>query len=99
MPPEFYRKLPKVTGTALVAYPRVFALARAITSEAVHAVNHHDIQVFLQEYQTQQPLAMGELWALPTMLRIVNLENLTWAVCEIAEAPLPEVDYELPVAP
>jgi cyclic beta-1,2-glucan synthetase len=39
-------------------------------------------------YQETTPLTIGELWALPAMLRIVNLENLTWAIAQLAELPI-----------
>ncbi len=98
MPQSYYRQLPKLNTTQLAGYPRVFAIARAIFATSNHALSIDNIQTFLHEYQTQQPLSMGEIWALPTMLRIVSLENLIWAVCKIADNPLQESFYDSPIA-
>ncbi len=84
VPPGYYRELPKLRETPLAELPRVYAIARAITDASVTPFTLESIQEFLNTYQDVTRLTMGELWALPAMLRGANLENLTYAVGQLA---------------
>jgi cyclic beta-1,2-glucan synthetase len=80
MPAGYYRQLPKLASTPLEGYPRVYALARKIIEYHENQLDLDRITRSVQSYQRITPLTMGELWALPTMLRIGILENLAQAV-------------------
>lgn len=76
LPPHFYRQLPKLASGPFTGYPRIFGVAWAYVA---HTDSHFDpliLQRFLSAYQQQQPLTIGELWALSLTLRIVLVENL-----------------------
>jgi cyclic beta-1,2-glucan synthetase len=76
LPRGYYRELPKLAGTPLVGYPRVYALALALIAQTDSNLDDAHITRFVQAFQTVAPLAIGELWAVPTMLRLGLLENL-----------------------
>ncbi len=80
LPPGYYRQLPLLAGaTYCSGYPRVLALARCF---AIHEECHFDgrrLARFVTAYQQQQPLTMGEIWALPIMLRFVLLAGVVQA--------------------
>ena len=77
LPAGYYQKLPKLTaGSDYEGYPRVFALARQYTLLEHCYTDIERVAVFLHAYQETTPLTMGELWALPTMLRFCLLECL-----------------------
>ncbi|OBP14530.1 glycosyl transferase [Rheinheimera sp. SA_1] len=76
LPAHFYRQLPKLATGPFAGYPRVFGVAWAYVA---HTDSHFDpviLQRFLKAYQQEQPLTIGELWALSLTLRIVLVENL-----------------------
>jgi hypothetical protein len=76
LPPGYYRKLPKLTDGPFVGYPRIFGMAWAYVA---HTDSHFDPQTLLRfvlAYQRQDPLTIGELWAIAITLRIVLVENL-----------------------
>ena len=77
MPAGYYRQLPKLTESPLEGYPRVYALAREIIGYFESQLDLDRVTRSVQAYQSVTPLTMGELWALPTMLRLGILENLT----------------------
>ncbi len=76
LPRGYYKKLPKLANSALAGYPRVYALALALIAHTDSNLDDAHITHFVQAFQTLAPLTIGELWAVPTMLRLGLLENL-----------------------
>jgi len=60
----------------LAGYPRVYALSLSLIAHTDSALDEDQILRFVQAYQSVAPLTIGELWAVPIMLRIAVLENL-----------------------
>src|ERR1044071_6709325 len=84
LPKGYSKGLPKLRGGSLAGYPRVYDLAIEIIS---HSDGHVDIQslsAFIASYQKVSQLTMGELWAIPIMLRLALLENLRRVAARIA---------------
>ena len=67
--------LPKLGVAPLSGFPRVYALAVALVAHTDSELDELKITRFVQAFQEVVPLTIGELWALPTMLRLVLLEN------------------------
>ena len=76
LPPGYDELLPKLSVPPLVGYPRVYALALALVAHTDSELDETRIARFVRAFQEAAPLTIGELWALPTMLRLVLLENL-----------------------
>lgn len=76
MPPGYYRKLPKLTNGRMRGYPRVYALALDLISHTDGHVDTEVVERFFAAYQSIAPLSIGEIWAIPTFLRIGLAENL-----------------------
>ena len=68
--------LPKLEVGPLAGYPRVYALALTLVAHTDSELDETRITRFVQAFQQVAPLTIGELWALPTMLRLVLIENL-----------------------
>ncbi|MFN2234388.1 MAG: hypothetical protein ACK2U1_09175, partial [Anaerolineales bacterium] len=88
LPASFYNQLPKLAGTSLRGspgsstghkQPRIFALAWEWIGYSQSQLDLTQITAFVQDYQQVTPLKIGELWALPSMLRIGILERLVYA--------------------
>lgn len=83
MPLAFYRELPRLDISEYGGYPRIYHIAR----EVVHYVNSNlaieQVKLAVETYQQATPLTMGELWALPTMLRIGILEDLAQVLVQL----------------
>ncbi len=76
LPNGFYRHLPKLASGKLGKYPRVLGLAWDFVAHTDSHFNTETLISFVKAYQAEQPLEIGELWALPITLRIVLVENL-----------------------
>ncbi|MFN8489340.1 MAG: glucoamylase family protein [Caldilineaceae bacterium] len=80
LPVGYYRQLPTLTADQLLGgYPRIYALMRDFILFEECQFDRARLQRFVAAFQETQPLTMGELWALPIMLRICLLESLAQA--------------------
>jgi cyclic beta-1,2-glucan synthetase len=89
LPTSFQEQLPILSGTPLKGRPRIFAVAWEWLEHSQSQLDLAQVAVFVQEYQLVTPLTIGELWALPTMLRMGILERLVRAVVEITGIDAP----------
>jgi cyclic beta-1,2-glucan synthetase len=84
LPAGFYQRLPALAGPAEKATPRVLALSRALLGASQLQLSLQTVTRFVQAYQQHAPLTIAELWALPTLLRLVCLEVLVSAFERLA---------------
>jgi cyclic beta-1,2-glucan synthetase len=83
MPPGFYGQLPKLAAGPLEGYPRVYAVAQELVVIQAAHLDLDRVKRFIQLYQDITPLTMGEVWALPVMLRLGSIECLAQAITRI----------------
>ncbi|MFZ2824027.1 glucoamylase family protein, partial [Hydrogenophaga sp.] len=76
LPPRYYRSLPVLQDAPLVGLPRIYGVAWAFVAHTDSAFDETLLVHFLDAYQDARELNQGELWALPTTLRVVLVENL-----------------------
>ncbi|GAA0714799.1 GH36-type glycosyl hydrolase domain-containing protein [Dokdonella soli] len=75
--PERYSwELPRLQRGASAGLPRVYDIALNSISHGDGRVDQDTLSRFVHAYQEAQPLALGELWAIPIMLRLALIENL-----------------------
>lgn len=78
IPFAFHRQLPILNdpGENSTDRTRIFSIARGLTPEPDTILSINGAVSFLRRYQKDNPLTTGELWALPSMLRLSALEHL-----------------------
>jgi cyclic beta-1,2-glucan synthetase len=96
LPASYFGQLPKLEGTPLQGYPRVFALAWEWVGYSQSQIDLTQTATFMQDFQQGTPLTIGELWALPNMLRIAILERLVHAATELTGMAVPKSLSEIP---
>lgn len=76
MPKGYYRELPKLAAGTLAGYPRVYEIAIGLIAHTEGHVEFANIESFVRDFQRGVTLTTGELWAMPTMLRLGLVENI-----------------------
>ena len=76
LPAGYDAELPKLADEPLAGYPRVYAMALALVAHTDGGLDEPRLTRFVDAFQSVAPLTIGEIWAVPTMLRLVLLENL-----------------------
>ena len=83
LPPSYDRELPRLSNASTPGAPRVYHLALELIAHADGRVDDEGLRAFVAAYQEIQPLRLGELWAIPIMLRLALIENLRRVVNQI----------------
>ncbi|MEO6778710.1 MAG: glucoamylase family protein, partial [Gemmatimonadaceae bacterium] len=76
LPSKYYQELPKLVTGTLAGYPRVYELAVELIGHTEGRLDLDNISLFTREFQRVSQLKLGELWAIPTMLRLGLVENI-----------------------
>jgi len=76
LPRGYYQELPELAAGALAGYPRVYEIAITLISHTEARVELESVDLFLGAFQEVRPLAIGELWAIPAMLRLGLIESV-----------------------
>jgi cyclic beta-1,2-glucan synthetase len=76
LPKGFSRQLPVLTNGSSAGLPRVYDLALELISHVDGRIDADSLRSFVVSYESVAPLRLGELWAVPIMLRLALLENL-----------------------
>ncbi|MDI9549580.1 MAG: glucoamylase family protein [Chloroflexota bacterium] len=105
LPDSYSRQLPRLAadyplaGYPQAGQPRIYAVAYAFWMHEEHLLDQGRLRRFVAAYQQVHALTMGELWALPIMLRLALLETLAQAVGRIThQAPDTGVEDSPPAA-
>ncbi|CDI00748.1 Glycosyltransferase 36 [Candidatus Competibacter denitrificans Run_A_D11] len=84
LPKGYSRELPRLSGGPSSGLPRVYDLALEIIAHGDGRVDPDTLSRFIAAYQSVSVLKLGELWAVPIMLRLALIENLRRAAARIA---------------
>jgi cyclic beta-1,2-glucan synthetase len=76
LPRGYYRELPELGGGPLAGYPRVYELAITLISHSEGRIGLDTVSGFVAAFQQVATLTIGELWAVPAMLRLGLIENV-----------------------
>src|SRR5688572_13656602 len=86
LPPSFSRELPRLASGSAASLPRAYGIALELIAHVDGRVDSASLNGFITSYQSVEPLKLGELWALPLMLRLALIENLRRVSVRIAAA-------------
>lgn len=86
LPRGYSQELPRLLDGPLKGYPRVYELVVELISHLDALMDAQSLKAFLESYQTVVPLQLGELWAIPIMLRLALIENLRRISVLLSEA-------------
>ena len=92
LPKGYSRELPRLLNGPSAGLPRVCDIALELISHGDGRVDPESLSRFVAAYQTVSVLKLGELWAIPIMLRLALIENLRRVAARIAAG---RVDHEL----
>ena len=75
-PKGYSHELPHLRSGPSAGLPRVYDIALETICHSDGRVDSEGLRRFVTSYQTVSPLTLGELWAIPIMLRLALIDNL-----------------------
>jgi len=84
LPRAYSRQLPRLENGPRAGYPRVYDIAMELITHTDGRVDEENLGSFVSAYQSVAPLRLGELWAVPIMLRLALIENTQWVATHLA---------------
>ena len=76
LPRGYSRELPRLLNSPSAGLPRVYDIVLELISHVDAQIDAEPLHAFIAAYQTVGSLKLGELWAIPIMLRLGLIENL-----------------------
>ncbi|MFO7936622.1 MAG: glucoamylase family protein, partial [Kiritimatiellia bacterium] len=76
LPRKYSRELPCLVNGVSSNLPRVYDVILELVSHVDAQIEAGQLSAFISAYQTNHPLKLGELWAIPIMLRLCLIDNL-----------------------
>jgi cellobiose phosphorylase len=76
LPKGYSRELPRLARGPSAGLPRVYDIALETIAHGDGRVDPESLRRFVASYQSVTALKLGELWAIPIMLRLALIENL-----------------------
>ena len=92
LPKGYSRELPRLSNSPSIGLPRVYDIALEAVAHGDGRIDPEGLSRFVTAYQTVTPLKLGELWAIPIMLRLALIENLRRISIRIAAG---KIDQDL----
>ncbi len=86
LPRRFYRQLPVLKFADGTAMPRALALAWVYVAHSDSSMSAQMFKSIVEGFQSVQPMKIGEIWALPSLLRFVLIENLRRLAVRVARS-------------
>ncbi|MDP2247723.1 MAG: hypothetical protein Q8J65_06295, partial [Nitrosomonadales bacterium] len=88
LPKGYSKELPRLLKGPSAGRPRVYDIALETISHGDGRVDPESLSQFVAAYQQVTVLQLGELWAIPIMLRLALIENLRRVAVRIATSRL-----------
>ena len=92
LPKGYSEALPYLAEGMSAGMPRVYDIVLEIIAHSDGRVDVNGLTSFIASYQSETLLTLGELWAIPIMLRLAVIENLRRIAGKIA---LDVIDHNL----
>jgi cyclic beta-1,2-glucan synthetase len=86
LPKNYSKELPRLLRGASTGQPRVYDIALETISHGDGRVDPESLARFVAAYQQITTLKLGELWAIPIMLRLALIENLRRVAARLVTA-------------
>lgn len=85
LPKHYSRELPRLANRGIEGTPRAYQLALELVSHGDGKIDSESLTRFVAAYQETAPLRLGELWAIPIMLRLALIENLRRVAARLSD--------------
>ena len=84
LPRDYYQQLAALDAQSGARFPRSYHLAQVLYAASSPVISLDGLVKLVADFQTESPLTNAELWAIPSMLRLVCLDALISAFQQLS---------------
>src|SRR5579872_7287286 len=88
LPPSYSRELPRLSSAPDAGSPRAYVVALELIAHVDGRVDFDSLNGFIAAYKPDQPMLLGELWAIPIIMGLALIENLRRVAARVAAGRL-----------
>jgi cyclic beta-1,2-glucan synthetase len=85
LPASFFRRLPTIASDEYEGLPRIYTLALELIRSSAGHLDAQRLSRYITAFQSVTPLTIGELWAWPSVLKLVLVEHVRARADVLAE--------------
>ncbi|MDR8393270.1 glycosyltransferase 36 [Aliifodinibius sp. S!AR15-10] len=76
LPISYYRKLPRLESGPFTGYSRIYEVVHKLAVLSDNIIDRENTKTVVKAFQHIEPLRIGELWAVPIMIRLMLILRL-----------------------
>ncbi len=84
-PKDYHKNIPLLSKGEHIGLPRVYEIVLNLLTHTDNVLDKEVLTEYIKNYQDEEPLQIGELWAIPIMIRLFLIQILSEKASTILE--------------
>jgi cyclic beta-1,2-glucan synthetase len=84
-PKDYHKNIPLLSKGEHIGFPRVYEIVLNLLTHTDNVINKEILTEYIKNYQDEEPLQIGEIWAIPIMIRLFLIQILSEKASTILE--------------
>lgn len=93
-PKNYHKNIPLLSKGEHVGFPRVYEIILNLLTHTDNLLDEVVLTEYIKNYQDEEPLQLGEIWAIPIMIRLFLIQILTEKASTILEQKKIKIEVE-----
>jgi hypothetical protein len=97
-PKDYHKNIPLLSKGEHIGFPRVYEIVLNLLTHTDNVLDNEVLMEYIKNYQEEEPLQIGELWAIPIMIRLFLIQILSEKAANILEQKKLKIEVDKFVA-
>jgi cellobiose phosphorylase len=93
-PKDYHKNIPLLSKGDHIGFPRVFEIVLNLLTHTDNVLDKEVLTEYIKNYQEEEPLQIGEIWAIPIMIRLFLIQILSEKAATILEQKKLRIEVE-----
>ena len=93
-PENYHKNIPLLSKGEHLGFPRVYEIVLNLLTHTDNVLDKEVLTEYIKNYQEEEPLKIGELWAIPIMIRLFLIQILSEKAATILEQKKLKLEVE-----
>jgi cyclic beta-1,2-glucan synthetase len=93
-PKNYHKNIPLLSKGEHIGFPRVYEIVLNLLTHTDNVLDKEVLTEYIKNYQDEEPLQIGEIWAIPIMIRLFLIQILTEKAATILEQKKLRIEVE-----